>query len=49
MIKKQGGLSYTRFYTYVINPDMLEEFMYLATREGGLLQLDIIPISQSTK
>ncbi|CAL4087217.1 unnamed protein product, partial [Meganyctiphanes norvegica] len=49
IMKKQGGFSYQLFYTYVTTPDILEEFMYLATKEGGNLQLDIIPVNHSNK
>lgn len=49
IIRKQGSFSYPLFCNYVTTPDILEEFMYLATKEGGNLQLDIIPISQGNK
>ncbi|XP_063852733.1 integrator complex subunit 10-like [Scylla paramamosain] len=49
IIRKQGVFSYPLFSSYVTTPDILEEFMYLATKEGGSLQLDIIPISQGNK
>lgn len=49
IIRKQGGFSYPLFYTYITTPDILEEFMYLATKEGGSLQLDIIPVNHTNK
>lgn len=49
IIRKQGGFSYPLFYNYITTPDILEEFMYLATKEGGNLQLDIIPINHNNK
>ncbi|KAK3885848.1 hypothetical protein Pcinc_009975 [Petrolisthes cinctipes] len=49
VIRKQGGFSYPLFCSYVTTPDILEEFMYLATKEGGSLHLDIIPINHSNK
>ncbi|KAG7170456.1 Integrator complex subunit 10-like [Homarus americanus] len=49
IIRKQGGFSYPLFYSYIITPDILEEFMFLATKEGGNLQMDIIPINHSNK
>ncbi|XP_042891180.1 integrator complex subunit 10-like [Penaeus japonicus] len=49
LIRKQGGFSYPLFYTYITTPDILEEFMYLATKEGGSLQLDIIPVNHTNK
>ncbi|XP_064098835.1 LOW QUALITY PROTEIN: integrator complex subunit 10-like [Macrobrachium nipponense] len=49
IIRKLGGFSYPLFYSYVTTPDILEEFMYLAIKDGGSLQLDIIPINHSNK
>ncbi|XP_050709620.1 integrator complex subunit 10-like [Eriocheir sinensis] len=49
IIRKQGSFAYPLFCSYVTTPDILEEFMYLATKEGGSLQLDIIPIAQGNK
>ncbi|XP_068235665.1 integrator complex subunit 10 [Palaemon carinicauda] len=49
IIRKHGGFSYPLFYSYVTTPDILEEFMYLAIKDSGSLQLDIIPINHSNK
>ncbi|KAK7072751.1 hypothetical protein SK128_001960 [Halocaridina rubra] len=49
IIRKQGGLSYPLFYSYITTPDILEEFMYLAVKDGGGLQLDIIPVNHTNK
>ena len=48
-VRKQGGLCYPQFYTYVTTPDILEEFMYLGTKDGGNLHLDIIPANHTGK
>ncbi|KAI0239978.1 Integrator complex subunit 10 [Lamellibrachia satsuma] len=47
-IRKQGSFTYNIFFNYVINIDILEEFAYLKTLEGGKVNLDILPISTKT-
>ncbi|XP_068437710.1 integrator complex subunit 10 isoform X1 [Clinocottus analis] len=42
-ICQQGGLQYENFFNYVTNIDMLEEFAYLRTPEGGRIQLEFLP------
>uniref|UniRef100_A0A3Q3KUA4 Integrator complex subunit 10 n=1 Tax=Labrus bergylta TaxID=56723 RepID=A0A3Q3KUA4_9LABR len=42
-ICQQGGLQYENFFNYVTNIDMLEEFAYLRTPEGGRIQLELLP------
>ena len=46
-IRRQGQFSYQPFAPYVIQVDILEEFMYLATEQGGSgeIMLDIFPPS----
>ncbi|CAN0370659.1 unnamed protein product [Lampetra fluviatilis] len=39
----QGGLQYENFFNYVTNVDMLEEFAFLRTPEGGRVQLELLP------
>ncbi|XP_051505986.1 integrator complex subunit 10-like [Myxocyprinus asiaticus] len=43
MICQQGNFQYENFFNYVINIDMLEEFVYLCTTEGGRVQLELLP------
>lgn len=45
VIKKQGNFCYGLFFNYVINSDILEEFMYLTTTAGGAVSLDLLPTS----
>ncbi|XP_067014792.1 integrator complex subunit 10 [Anabrus simplex] len=47
-IRQKGSFSYTPFASYVVNVDILEEFMYLSTEQGGSISLDIIPSTLST-
>ncbi|XP_072295723.1 integrator complex subunit 10 isoform X1 [Eucyclogobius newberryi] len=42
-ICQQGSLQYENFFNYVTNIDMLEEFAYLRTPEGGRIQLELLP------
>ncbi|XP_068596316.1 integrator complex subunit 10 [Brachionichthys hirsutus] len=42
-ICQQGGFQYENFFNYVTNIDMLEEFAYLRTPEGGRIQLELLP------
>ncbi|XP_074529997.1 integrator complex subunit 10 isoform X2 [Halichoeres trimaculatus] len=42
-ICKQGSFQYENFFNYVTNIDMLEEFAYLRTPEGGRIQLELLP------
>ena len=44
-IKRQGSFVYSLFFNYVINIDILEEFTYIKTPEGGKVSLDILPTS----
>ncbi|KAL4228480.1 Integrator complex subunit 10 [Mactra antiquata] len=46
-IQKQGSFSYNLFFNYIINVDILEEFSFMKTPEGGKVHLDILPISTS--
>ncbi|KAM8910088.1 integrator complex subunit 10 isoform 2-T2 [Spinachia spinachia] len=39
----QGSFQYENFFNYVTNIDMLEEFAYLRTIEGGRIQLELLP------
>ncbi|XP_037278382.2 integrator complex subunit 10 isoform X3 [Rhipicephalus microplus] len=45
VIKKQGNFCYGLFFNYLINADMLEEFMYITTANGGGVTLDLLPTS----
>uniref|UniRef100_A0A131XNP5 Integrator complex subunit 10 n=1 Tax=Ixodes ricinus TaxID=34613 RepID=A0A131XNP5_IXORI len=47
IIKKQGSFCYGLFFNYIINADMLEEFMYITTSNGGGVTLDLLPTSTS--
>ncbi|XP_056145625.1 integrator complex subunit 10 [Lampris incognitus] len=42
-ITQQGSFQYENFFNYVTNIDMLEEFAYLRTPEGGRIQLELLP------
>ncbi|XP_035525434.1 LOW QUALITY PROTEIN: integrator complex subunit 10 [Morone saxatilis] len=42
-ICQQGSFQYENFFNYVTNIDMLEEFAYLRTPEGGRIQLELLP------
>ncbi|KAK3580142.1 hypothetical protein CHS0354_013417 [Potamilus streckersoni] len=44
-IQKQGHFTYNSFFNYVINIDILEEFAFIQTPEGGKVNLDILPVS----
>ncbi|XP_066304856.1 integrator complex subunit 10-like [Branchiostoma lanceolatum] len=44
-IVQQGSFTYNIFFNYVINIDMLEEFAFLKTPEGGKINLDLLPVS----
>ncbi|GFS16131.1 integrator complex subunit 10 [Elysia marginata] len=44
-IQKQGTFTYNAFFYYVHQVDILEEFAFLDTPEGGKVNLDIMPIS----
>ncbi|XP_060581049.1 integrator complex subunit 10-like [Ruditapes philippinarum] len=46
-IQKQGSFSFNLFFNYIINVDILEEFSFIKTQEGGKIHLDILPISTS--
>ncbi|CAI5789710.1 integrator complex subunit 10 isoform X2 [Podarcis lilfordi] len=39
----QGNFQYENFFNYVTNIDMLEEFAYLRTQEGGKIHLELLP------
>merc|ERR1719187_295961 len=47
-IQRQGSFVYPSFFSYVINVDILEEFAYLRTPEGGRITLDILPPTGSS-
>ncbi|XP_069482755.1 integrator complex subunit 10 isoform X2 [Ambystoma mexicanum] len=42
-ICRQGNFQYENFFNYVTNIDMLEEFAYLRTQEGGKIHLELLP------
>ncbi|XP_066487375.1 integrator complex subunit 10 isoform X2 [Tiliqua scincoides] len=42
-ICQQGNFQYENFFNYVTNIDMLEEFAYLRTQEGGKIHLELLP------
>ncbi|XP_042328083.1 integrator complex subunit 10 isoform X1 [Sceloporus undulatus] len=42
-ICQQGSFQYENFFNYVTNIDMLEEFAYLRTQEGGKIHLELLP------
>ncbi|XP_074652222.1 integrator complex subunit 10-like [Tubulanus polymorphus] len=44
-IRSRGSFTYNIFFNYIINIDILEEFAYVKTKEGGKVTLDILPIS----
>ncbi|KAH9507713.1 Integrator complex subunit 10 [Bulinus truncatus] len=44
-IQKQGSFTYNSFFSYVHLVDILEEFAFLETPEGGKVNLDIMPNS----
>ncbi|XP_018010245.1 integrator complex subunit 10 [Hyalella azteca] len=43
LLIKQGSLNYEQFSLYVTTPEIIEELVYLHTRDGGGLHLDIVP------
>jgi len=45
LIRHKGSFSYTPFFSYVINIDMLEEFAYLRTPAGGNINLTLATTS----
>ncbi|PSN56704.1 hypothetical protein C0J52_00031 [Blattella germanica] len=45
-IRRRGSFSYSLFLNYVVSVDVLEEFMYLSTDQGGSISLDILPSAQ---
>ncbi|PNF20874.1 hypothetical protein B7P43_G11190 [Cryptotermes secundus] len=47
-IRQVGSFSYSLFQNYIVNVDVLEEFMYLSTEQGGCITLDIMPSAQLT-
>ncbi|KAJ9585375.1 hypothetical protein L9F63_002835 [Diploptera punctata] len=47
-ICERGNFTYTLFLNYIVNVDVLEEFMYLSTEQGGGIALDILPSAQIT-
>lgn len=44
-IQSRRMFTYNIFFNYVINIDILEEFAFIKTQEGGKVSLDILPIS----
>lgn len=44
-IRRQGQFTYQLFVSYIIQVDILEEFAYLATDQGGAINMDIFPPS----
>ncbi|XP_025115173.1 integrator complex subunit 10-like isoform X3 [Pomacea canaliculata] len=47
-IQRQGSFTYNMFFSYVFVVDILEEFAFLDTAEGGRINLDILPTSTKT-
>lgn len=45
VVKKHGSFCYGLFFSYIIIPDILEEFMHLTTDNGGNVDLDLLPSS----
>ncbi|XP_063232724.1 integrator complex subunit 10 isoform X2 [Bacillus rossius redtenbacheri] len=45
-IQENGSFCYKLFRAYVVRPDILEEFMFLSTEQGGALPLGILSSSQ---
>ncbi|KAF2349543.1 Ninjurin [Trinorchestia longiramus] len=43
LLTKQGSLNYEQFALYVTTPEIIEELVFLHTRDGGGLHLDIVP------
>jgi integrator complex subunit 10 len=48
-IRQRGSFSYSLFQNYIVNVDVLEEFMYLSTEQGGGITLDIMPSAHVTR
>ncbi|XP_072034018.1 integrator complex subunit 10-like [Amphiura filiformis] len=48
-IKKEGEFAYPIFFNYVVCADMLEEFAFLKTEEGGKIKLDLTATPQSSQ
>lgn len=46
-IKQRGSWTYHLFMKYIVTVDILEEFMYLSTEQGGSLPLDILAPSSN--
>jgi integrator complex subunit 10 len=46
-VKSSGRFSYPPFARYIVNVDLLEEFMYLASEQGGRVVLDVLPAASS--
>ncbi|XP_064617560.1 integrator complex subunit 10-like isoform X2 [Liolophura sinensis] len=44
-LQADGAFSYSLFFTYIINVDILEEVAFMKTAEGGKVNLDILPTS----
>ncbi|XP_076449243.1 integrator complex subunit 10-like [Babylonia areolata] len=44
-IQQQGSFTYNMFFSYIFIVDILEEFAFLDTVEGGGVNLDILPVS----
>nr|KAG5687252.1 hypothetical protein BaRGS_016427 [Batillaria attramentaria] len=44
-IQRQGTFTYNMFFSYIFVTDILEEFAFLDTAEGGRINLDILPVS----
>ncbi|XP_049767483.1 integrator complex subunit 10 [Schistocerca cancellata] len=45
-IHHKGSFTYSPFQHYVISIDLLEEFVYLTTEQGGAIPLEIVPSTQ---
>lgn len=46
-IRSRSSFSYPIFTNYIINSDILEEVMHLATKQGGLVAFEIAPPSST--
>ena len=42
-VRGKDGFTYPLFCKYVVNIEMLEEIMFLASEQGGSVTMDIIP------
>jgi len=48
-IQRQGSFTYPQFFFYVIVIDILEEFAFMRTPEGGRISLDVMAASSASR